>query len=154
MEYQMRNWYYFNWVCGDHINEQHIHNLDVINWVKKGPPVAAQGIGGRQIYTGEDSGEIYDHHSVEFTYADGSTLMSECRHMPGTWNQVSEHVIGTKGTADMNGDRATLKFRGNQDQWVGKDSPNPYQVEHDDLFAAIRADKPYNEAEYGATSTM
>jgi len=65
MEYQMRNWYYFNWLCGDHINEQHIHNLDVINWFKEGYPVSAQGMGGRQVRKGKDNGEIFDHHYVE-----------------------------------------------------------------------------------------
>jgi predicted dehydrogenase len=72
MEYQMRNWYYFNWLCGDHITEQHIHNLDVINWLKNGYPVEANGQGGRQVRKGKDHGQIYDHHFVEFTYADVS----------------------------------------------------------------------------------
>ena len=70
MEYQMRNWYYFVWLCGDHITEQHIHNLDVINWFKGGYPVKAQGMGGRQVRKGKDHGEIFDHHYVEFQYAD------------------------------------------------------------------------------------
>jgi predicted dehydrogenase len=61
MEYQMRNWYYFNWLCGDHINEQHIHNIDVMNWFKGSYPVKAQGMGGRQVRTGKEYGEIYDH---------------------------------------------------------------------------------------------
>ncbi len=103
MEYQMRNWYYFNWLCGDHIVEQHIHNLDVINWVKNGYPVSAQGMGGRQVRTGEDYGEIFDHHVVEFEYADGSRMFSQCRHMPNCWNSVSEHCHGTKGHADISG---------------------------------------------------
>ena len=66
IEYQMRNWYYFVWLCGDHITEQHIHNLDVANWIKNGPPVKAEGMGGRQLRTGIDNGQIYDHHYVEF----------------------------------------------------------------------------------------
>ncbi|MFY8046632.1 MAG: Gfo/Idh/MocA family protein, partial [Chitinophagaceae bacterium] len=80
MDYQMRNWYYFNWLCGDHITEQHIHNIDVINWFKGGYPVKAQGMGGRQVRKGKDHGEIFDHHYVEFHYADGSILNSQCRH--------------------------------------------------------------------------
>ena len=84
MEYQMRNWYYFNWLCGDHITEQHIHNIDVMNWFKGAYPVKAQGMGGRQVRKGKDNGEIFDHHYVEFTYADGSILNSQCRHIPGT----------------------------------------------------------------------
>jgi predicted dehydrogenase len=69
MEYQMRNWYYFVWLCGDHITEQHVHNLDVVNWFKGSYPVRAQGIGGRQVRKGKDHGEIFDHHYVEFEYA-------------------------------------------------------------------------------------
>src|SRR5687767_12117075 len=97
MEYQMRNWYYFNWLCGDHINEQHIHNIDVINWFKGGYPVKAQGMGGREVRKGKEYGEIFDHHYVEFTYADGSILNSQCRHIPGTMAKVDELLIGTKG---------------------------------------------------------
>lgn len=155
MEYQMRNWYYFNWLCGDHITEQHIHNLDVINWVKNGFPVRAQGMGGRQVRTGIDNGEIYDHHFVEFEYADGSRLYSQCRHIPNCWNSVSEHCTGTKGSSNI-GRGQIFADSGN---WrhqppEGTRDPNPYQQEHDDLFDAIRNDKPYNEAEYGAKSSM
>src|ERR1044071_292563 len=97
MEYQMRNWYYFNWLCGDHINEQHIHNIDVINWFKGGYPVKAQGMGGREVRKGKDYGEIFDHHYVEFQYADGSILNSQCRHIKGTMSKVDELLVGTKG---------------------------------------------------------
>jgi predicted dehydrogenase len=152
MEYQMRNWYYFTWLCGDHIVEQHIHNLDVINWIKNGHPVEAQGVGGKQVDTGIDSGEIYDHHMVEFTYADGTKLLSECRHIRNTWGSVSEHAHGTKGSADVSGHSFTMH---DGTKWKsdakGKD---PYQQEHDDFFNAIRNDLPYNEGEYGAHSTF
>lgn len=156
MEYQMRNWYYFNWLCGDHICEQHIHNLDVINWLKNGYPVRASGMGGRQVRTGKKYGEIFDHHAVEFEYADGSRLFSQCRHIEGCWSSVSEHAQGTKGSVDISAGH--IKVNGQPD-WryapaKGKRPANPYQVEHDDLFASIRAGKPINEAEYGAYSTM
>ena len=150
MEYQMRNWYYFNWICGDHITEQHIHNLDVINWLKGAYPVKANGMGGAEVRVGIDYGEIFDHHCVEFEYADGSRMFSQCRHQVGCWNSVSEHAHGSKGTARI--DRYTIsgdnawRYRGG-----GK---NPYQQEHDDLFHAIRNNEDYNEAEYGAKSTM
>ncbi|MBT5706306.1 MAG: Gfo/Idh/MocA family oxidoreductase [Verrucomicrobia bacterium] len=150
MEYQMRNWYYFNWICGDHITEQHIHNLDVINWLKDGFPVKANGMGGAEVRVGKDFGEIFDHHAVEFEYADGSRMFSQCRHQVGCWNSVSEHAHGSKGNARL--DRYTItgdnswRFRGK-----GK---NPYQQEHDDLFHAIRNNEDYNEAEYGAKSSM
>jgi len=152
MQYQMRNWYYFNWLCGDHICEQHIHNLDVSNWLKGTHPAEANGMGGREVRTGKDHGEIFDHHFVEFTYPDGSTMMSQCRHIPGCFNAVTEFAHGTKGSAKVNGSisgpdgQTVWRFRG--------EKPNPYQVEHDDLFAAIRSGTPYNEAEYGAHSTM
>src|SRR6266566_7657023 len=151
MEYQMRNWYYFTWICGDHIVEQHIHNLDVINWVKKGPPVRAQGMGGCEVRKGLDNGEIFDHHAVEFEYADGSRCFSFCRHIHGCWNSVSEHVVGTKGTCDVSAHiiRGATPWR-----FKKGDVKNAYQVEHDELFDAIRNDKPRNDAEYGATSTM
>ncbi|HEY2841190.1 MAG TPA: Gfo/Idh/MocA family oxidoreductase, partial [Pirellulales bacterium] len=152
MEYQMRNWYYFNWLCGDHIVEQHIHNLDVINWLKNAYPVKAEGMGGRQVRTGPEFGEIYDHHAVEFEYADGSRMFSYCRHIPSCWEDVSEHAIGSSGTADI---RAYTIEPKNGDKWRYRgEKKDPYQVEHDDLFASIRAGKPYNEAEAGAMSTM
>jgi predicted dehydrogenase len=150
MEYQIRNWYMFNWVCGDHIVEQHIHNLDVANWVLNGYPIRAWGMGGRAYQKGPDSGEIFDHHAVQYEYANGIRVSSECRQIPGCWNSVSEHVHGTKGTANVGSYTITgespWKYRGG-----GKD---PYQQEHDDLFDAIRHDKPFNEAEYGALSSM
>ena len=113
MEYQMRNWYYFNWLCGDHINEQHIHNIDVVNWFKGAYPVKAQGMGGRQVRTGKEYGEIFDHHYVEFQYADGTILNSQCRHIKGTYAKVDELLIGTKGSvkcgaAEINSKGKTL----------------------------------------------
>ncbi len=151
MEYQMRNWYYFNWLCGDEICEQHIHNLDVGNWVKQGHPVKANGMGGRQVRVGKDYGEIFDHHFVEFEYADGSRMFSQCRHIPGAWSNIDEHVVGTKGTSHV---ANSIDIFGGESWKFKGDSPNPYQLEHDDLFASIRNGSPLNEGEYGATSTM
>jgi myo-inositol 2-dehydrogenase/D-chiro-inositol 1-dehydrogenase len=151
MEYQMRNWYYFNWLCGDHINEQHIHNIDVINWVKNGPPVKAIGMGGRQVRVGKDFGEIFDHHMVEFHYQDGSISFSQARHQPGTWSSVSEAVIGTKGKCQVN----AFQITGAETWRFKQEKPvDPYQQEHDDLFAAIRNNTPYDESDNGAKSTM
>ncbi|MBL9125522.1 MAG: Gfo/Idh/MocA family oxidoreductase [Planctomycetaceae bacterium] len=152
MQYQVRNWYYFNWLCGDHIVEQHIHNLDVSNWLKGAYPVRCQGLGGRQVRTGSEFGEIYDHFACEYEYADGTRMFSYCRHIPNCWDSVSEHAQGTKGTADISGSLIkptggeTWKYRGKR--------ANPYQVEHDDLFASIRAGNPLNEGENGALSSM
>jgi predicted dehydrogenase len=152
MEYQMRNWYYFVWLCGDHISEQHIHNIDVINWFKGGHPVEAVGMGGREVRKGKEYGEIFDHHYVEFTYADGMILNSQCRHQPGTVSNVSEHLVGTAGRAT---EGKIFDLKGNV-VWRhrDKDDKNPYQVEHDVLFDCIVNDKPINDAENGAIATM
>ena len=153
MEYQFRNWYYFTWIGGDHIVEQHIHNIDVINWVKKGHPVKARAMGGREINRGgADDGEIFDHFACQFEYADESICYSECRHQQGCWNSVTEHVVGTKGRADVSGH----KIVGGAEPWryKGEGDKDPYQQEHDDLFAAIRNNQEYSEAVSGAESTM
>ncbi len=155
MEYQMRNWYYFNWLCGDHIVEQHIHNIDVFNWIKDAYPVSAQGMGGRQVRTSKDTGEIFDHHYVEFTYEDGSVLNSQCRHIKGCMNKVSETIIGTKGKVDTSGSGSISDLKGNSIYMHrGKNDPNPYQVEHDELFASIRSGGVINNLKNGAMSTM
>lgn len=158
LEYQVRNWYFFAWLSGDHICEQHIHNLDVCNWIKQGHPVEAHGSGGRQVRTGKEYGNIFDHHYVEFTYADGSTLISHCRQIPNCRRQVSEAATGTKGRVTLVNDTATIQmFDGTQariGRGRGETKHSPYQVEHDVLFDAIRGDKPHNEAESGAQSTM
>lgn len=155
MEYQMRNWYYFTWLCGDHIVEQHIHNIDVMNWAKQGYPVKAQGMGGREVRKGEDHGQIFDHHYVEFHFADGSIMNSQCRHIKNTWSQVNETLMGTKGTADFGA--GLLKSHGGKVIMQHDDSndPNPYQVEHDELFAAInKGEYKYDDTYNGAMSTM
>ena len=155
MEYQMRNWYYFNWLCGDHINEQHIHNLDVINWFKGGHPIKAQGMGGRQVRKGKDNGEIFDHHFVEYTYADGSILNSQCRHIPGTMSRVDELLVGTKGKIHCDDAKITDHAGKTIYQFDKTNEPNPYQNEHDELFAAVAKNEyKYANADYGAESTM
>ncbi len=159
MEYQLRDWYFFTWLSGDHICEQHIHNLDVCNWVMGGPPVEANGMGGRQQRTGKEYGQIFDHHAVEFTYTDGTKMFSQCRQIPGCWRSVSEHVHGTKGHANVGSSievagEQPWKPRAAKSKSGARHFPNPYQVEHDALFDAIRNDRPHMEAEYGATSSM
>lgn len=158
MEYQMRNWYYFNWLCGDHIVEQHIHNLDVINWAKNAYPVRCHGMGGCEVRKGPDYGEIFDHHAVEYIYEDGSRMFSQCRHQVGTRADVSEHLTGTKGTCNVGGYTISL-YENNP--WLGgkawrfrAEAKDPYQQEHDDLFSAIRNNKDFSEAENGAKSSL
>jgi len=163
MQYQLRDWYFFTWLSGDHICEQHIHNIDVCNWIMNAHPVEANGMGGRQVRTGKDFGHIFDHHFVEFTYADGTKMYSQCRQIPGCWNSVTEHAHGTGGYANVSDFK--IEATG-QEPWSlkkesrkarrGQAAPgsNPYQIEHDVLFDAIRNNKPHNEVEYAAHSTM
>lgn len=154
MEYQMRNWYYFNWLCGDHITEQHIHNLDVMNWFKGAYPVKAQGMGGRQVRTGKEYGEIYDHHYVEFHYADGTIMNSQCRHIKGTYAIVDEMLVGTKGVVKCGA--AEITSKGKSVYKFDKSKENePYQNEHDELFAALeKGEYKFADAENGAKSTL
>ncbi len=157
MEYQMRNWYYFNWLCGDHILEQHIHNIDVANWFIGEYPISAQGMGGRLVRTGPEHGEIFDHHFVEYKYPSGAVISSQCRHQPGTWSKVGETFQGSKGIIDMNdaGAASIVDLQGNNIyQYRNQRDPNPYQVEHDKLFASIRNKGVISDAENGAKSTM
>ncbi len=158
MEYQMRNWYYFNWLCGDHITEQHVHNIDVANWVKGSYPVQAYGAGSRFLRTGKDYGEIFDNHSIEFTYADGSVVLSQCRHFEGTMNRVDEGFQGTKGRVYMNAGHVGKIWdtKGNVIfDHAGKDDANPYEVEHEELFEAISTGQyKFADAERVAKSTM
>ncbi len=151
MEYQMRNWYYFNWLCGDLIVEQTVHALDLVNWAKGGHPVEAQGMGGRQVRVGPDYGEIYDHHAVEYTYDDGTKMFLYCRHIPGCWSSFGGIAHGTKGQADLS--KGVLDLQGQQPVRFDKGIAG-HQAEHDHLFAALDAGRPYNEGDYGISSTM
>ena len=153
MEYQLRNWHYFNWLCGDHIVEQHVHNLDVVNWLKNAYPATAQGQGGRQVQAGKKCGEIFNHHMVEYTYADGSKMLSQCRQIRGCWTHVSEHAHGSTGTANIQAG-AIYDIRGDRTWHYGRGGGDGHQQELEDLFAAIRKGEMPNEAEYGALSTM
>jgi myo-inositol 2-dehydrogenase / D-chiro-inositol 1-dehydrogenase len=151
MEWQLRNWLYFTWLSGDHIVEQHVHNLDVINWAMQTHPTRCRGMGGRQVRTAPKYGHIFDHHAVQYQYGNGAWCFSECRQIDGCANDVSEHVYGATGEAHMgNGFRITGEHAW---QYEGPNN-DPYQTEHDDLFAAIRAGKPFNEGRMVAESTL
>src|SRR5262249_44550393 len=102
MVWQMRNWYYFTWLSGDFNVEQHVHFLDVCAWVMKDKyPVRAVGMGGRQVRTGPEYGNIYDHFSVVYEYESGTRLISNCRQQKGCHNDMSAHVMGTRGQAHL-----------------------------------------------------
>ena len=151
MEWQLRNWLYFTWLSGDHIVEQHVHNLDVVNWAMQGHPVRCQGLGGRQVRTDGAFGNIFDHHAVEYEYPEGARLFSFCRQIPGCANAVSEHLIGTEGNADTNRGYA---ITGNKAWRFEGEKNNPYQSEHDFLFESIRNGEAPNEGTYVAESTL
>jgi myo-inositol 2-dehydrogenase / D-chiro-inositol 1-dehydrogenase len=153
MEYQVRNWRYFNWLWAGSPAGLQIHNDDIVNWLKGGPPVRAQGIGGRQAFKGPDHGDVYDHFYNEYEYADGSKLHSEIRHIDGTEKKNGVVFLGTKGSGDLNTGlkdyKGTLIWKKND-----KIIHNPYQIEHDKLFESIRTGKLINDTEWGANSTM
>jgi predicted dehydrogenase len=151
MERQVRNWYHYTWICGDHIVEQHLHNIDVCNWVMNDHPIRAYGQGGRQAL-GSKSGEIYDHFAVEFEYPNGVRMFSQCRQIAETDGSVREAVVGTKGYCNKMEDGAIYT-----PSLLQYDGPrvNPYVQEHTDLINAIRGAAPYiNESTTVANSTM
>jgi predicted dehydrogenase len=151
MQFQVNNWYHFNWLCGDHIVEQHVHNIDIANWVLDRLPESAYGVGGRQNRVPGQSSEIYDHHSVNFTYPGGVRIASQCRQFPGGDGRVNEEFQGTKGFVKIG---EITDYKGNVLWKFEGKSDNPYQVEHDELHDAIRNDKPLNNAVYGTTSSF
>ena len=155
LAYQLYNWYHFCWICGDHIVEQHIHNLDVCNWIMKTHPIRAWGMGSRVGHSSsrpdgdpKDVGNIFDNFSIEFEYPGGARLMSQCRHIPGTWDQVSEACHGTKGFSQVNA------YRINKNTVASHNERNPYEQEHVDLIEAIRGDKKLNELRQVAETAM
>jgi predicted dehydrogenase len=147
MEWQCRSWPWFTWTSGDHIVEQHVHNLDVINWAIQGHPEQCVGMGGRAV---RDLGNIYDHFTMEFEYAAGVRVSSMCRQINGCADRVAERVVGTKGYADV--DRGVIVGE-NPFQYDGPD-PDHYVQEMADLIRSIRESEPINEGKQVAESTM
>lgn len=150
-EWQIRNWLYFTWLSGDHIVEQHVHNIDVANWVMGAHPIKATGIGGRQHRTEPRYGHIYDHFAIDFEYPSGARVMSMCRQIEGTKSRVGEHFIGAAGRSDAS------TFISGPTPWknLGAEKEiNPYVQEHTDLVASLRAGKPLNELKQVAESTL
>ena len=156
MTYQMRNWYNFTWLSGDFNVEQHVHYLDVCAWIMKNQyPVKAVGMGGRQVLTGPEYGQIYDHFSVVYEYADGAKLVSNCRQQPLCKDDMSCQVLGTKGRARFAERRRGLRIEAGGNSWTFSGPQNHiFQTEHDELFASIRNGKPINNGEYMAWSTL
>ncbi len=152
MEYQYQNWYHFNWLSGDQTAQQLIHSLDKASWALGDvPPVKAWGLGGRQVCVEPRYGDQFDHHAVVFEYQSGARVFAYCRDILGCYNTTSDIILGSNGRAILpsacriEGPNA-WRFRGSK--------PSMYDVEHQELFAAIRAGRPICNADYMITSTM
>lgn len=149
MELQLRNWLYYDWLSGDHIVEQHVHNIDIMNWAFGGPPERAMGMGGRQVRTAPIYGNIFDHFAVEFVYPGDVRVMSMCRQTDGTVWRVAERLVGTRGGCDPSG-----RIWGANDWSYGGPQADPYVQEHANLINAIRSNERINEARQVAESTL
>lgn len=159
LEWQIRHWGMFTWLSGDHIVEQAVHEIDIANWMKKDqPPVKANGMGGRQVRIGCGNGQIFDHHFVEYVYADGSRHYAQAKQQPGGWRHVSDNVHGTKGVMTIGsgpyGLGGDADYNTPADRGGSEIADNPYRQEHQDLLDAIRQGKPLNDGYHGATSSM
>ncbi len=150
MEWQIRNWYYFTWLSGDHIVEQHIHNIDALNWAYNDHPVKCLGVGGREVRTEPKWGNIYDHFTTEFEYANGARVMSMCRQMDGCSERMSERIVGTKGVAIME----RREILGENPYKYEAERIDPYIQEHKDLIESMRQGKAINEGRQVAESTL
>jgi predicted dehydrogenase len=151
MEWQIRNWLYFTWLSGDHICEQHVHNLDVINWALQAVPVKAVGLGGRQVRTDPAYGNIYDHFAIDYEYPHGVHVASYSRQQDGTQGNVSEAVIGSNGRWYSGG--YTFQI-GHKRVNVRESGRGAYVQEHQDLVDSIRKGEPLNELRQVAESTL
>jgi predicted dehydrogenase len=154
MEYQMRNWYYYSWLSGDHIVEQAVHGLDTMGWVTGDkPPIRCWGVGGRQSRTDPKYGNIWDHFSLVYEYPDNVRGYHQCRHWVNTATQTKDYILGSKGMADVFGNAIT-----GANKWRYRNARakkgDMYQIEHDEMFAALRAGKPINNGEKAASSTL
>ena len=155
MEWQLRNWYWFTWLSGDHIVEQAIHSVDKAAWaVHDEPPVSAVSLGGLQARSGSDLGTIFDHHAVIYEHANGMKHFHHCRQQPGCANNVSTQIIGSEGVCEV--EKGIIRGPDGNVTWKysGPKGQQMHQAEHDELFASLRAGKPINNGDYMSTSTM
>jgi len=155
MEYQMRNWYYYAWISGDHIVEQAVHGLDTMAWaMNDAPPTRCWGVGGRQVRTEPKYGNIYDHFSIVYEYPDDVRGYHQSRHWANTAARTADFIQGTKGQADVFGKKISGPNKWRFKAADGSAPLDMYQAEHNEMFAALRAGKPINNAEKAATSTL
>lgn len=155
MEYQMRNWYYYTWLSGDHIVEQAVHGIDTMAWaLGDEPPIKCWGSGGRQVRTEPKYGNIFDHFSIVYEYPKNVRGYHTCRHWRGSAQQVKDYVLGAKGTCDVFGETTGPRITGEKAWRYRGPKPDMYQSEHNEMFAAIRSGKPINNGVYAARSTL
>jgi predicted dehydrogenase len=152
MQYQFQNWYHFNWLSGDDTSQSLIHNLSITSWVLGDvPPQSAWGMGGRQVCVEGKYGDVFDHQSVVYEYANGVKVFGSCRDIPGCYDDNSNTIFGTKGRATL---PVSPKIEGEKPwRYKGRDT-NMYDVEHKELFDGIRAGKPLNNGNYMCLCTM
>lgn len=152
MEWMIRDWVNWTWLSGDHIVEQHVHNIDVASWFMEGHPVKAVGFGSRQRRV---TGDQYDNFSVDFVYEDGRQVHSMCRQINGCANAVYEIFHGTKAIATTVGHKPQIVDAAGNQLFVAEGSEtSPYVQEHINLVTCIRQNIPFNEAEQTAISNM
>lgn len=153
MEWQVRNWYYFTWLSGDHLVEQAVHNVDKLIWtMNEEPPARAMAVGGRQVRVEPMWGNIYDHFAVVYEWEDGTRGFLFARQQERCANDVSDHFIGTKGNADIA--RGQILISGEKPWKFAGESESGHQREHVELFASIRAGKPINDGDRMVKSTL
>ena len=151
LEWMVRNWYNFNWLGGDGLVEQAVHTVDWLAWVMKDtPPSSCTAVGGRQIPA--HGGNIYDHIEVNFEWEDGVRAFLAQRQIPGCHSENYLTVFGTKGTGLINS--RGVSITGESPWRYQGEKPDMYQVEHNELFASIRAGKPINDGDRMAKSTL
>jgi predicted dehydrogenase len=152
MEWQIRCWPYFTWLSGDHIVEQHFHNMDILNWAIGSPPVSCLGVGGRQVRTGLEYGNIFDHFTVEYEYPGGIRVMSMCSQIEGSTPRIGERVVGSKGTSFTTRGGGTIE---GQTPYTYEGKPASGMVaEHTGLINSIREGKPINECKRIAQTAL
>lgn len=160
MEYMLRNWNNFSWLCGDHILDTHVHNIDIVNWFLGKHPESAIGFGGR---VRRLTGDQYDFFSIDFDFGNGVFSHSMSRQIDGCANSLGEQVMGTEGYTNckntiFNPDGSIkwqYEYPKNKDgKSTGIVKVSPYVQEHIDMVTAIRENKPIVEAERTAVSTL
>ena len=158
-EAMVKDWVNWRWLSGDHIIEQHVHNIDVFTWFSGLKPVSAVGFGSRHRRV---TGDQYDNFSIDFTMENGVHLHSMCRQIDGCSNNVSEFIQGTKGSwSTANGETVIKDLKGNvvwqydkEEENANYKQTNPYTLEHVNLVNSIRKNTPIEQASETAVSNM